>query len=255
MPMPPETDARHDQLRATMADAMQRFTATRVDTPDPGAMLAAIVGGVLVAVPSAAAASITLIDKRGVVSTHAPSDELVSEVDRVQAEMHEGPCVDALAEHGDGVTHAPDLACDPPWPTFAPAALRAGFAAVLSFQLHAGGAAGAVNIYGTEPYCFSAHDQLVGALFADQAAVALAGARRASDLNRALASRDVIGRAKGVLMERFRVEDARAFEMLVESSQQANMKLHDVASWLVSEAESTYAQERSAQERSAQEIS
>ena len=237
------TDTETERLRSTMADAAQRLVATRCDEPDAERMLESIVAGVLVAIPSTAAASITLIDKRGALSTHAPSDEMVSEVDRIQADLREGPCVDALGEQHDDVTDAPDLSCDPPWPTFASAALRAGYAAVLSFQLRTDHAVGALNLYGSSAHCFSVHDQLVGALFADQAAVALAGARRAGELNRALSSRDVIGRAKGVLMERFRVDDSRAFAMLVESSQHTSMLLHDVAAWLVTEAEGAYAEE------------
>ena len=245
--MPTDIDTDHEKLRSTMADAARRLTTTRIDAPDPGQMLATIVTGVLVAVPHAVAASITLIDKKGALTTHAPSNELVSEVDRIQTELHEGPCVDALSEQGDSVTNAPDLSSDPPWPTFARVALDKGFAAVLSFQLRTNGSAGAVNLYGSTPYCFSTNDQLIGSLFADQATVALAGARRAGDLNRALSSRDVIGRAKGILMERFRLDDARAFAMLVESSQHTNMKLHDVAAWLVGEAESLYETEHTAE--------
>ena len=243
-----ETDEGVDAeaVRSTMADAARRLVATRCDAPDAEQMLEAIVAGVLLAVPHAAAASITLVDKRGALSTHAPSDELVSGVDRVQAELGEGPCIDALAEidvQHDGVTDAPDLSGESPWPSFASAALGAGFGSVLSFQLSGNGSVGALNLYGATAHCFSSHDHLVGALFADQAAVALAGARRAGDLTRALSSRDVIGRAKGVLMERFRVDDARAFTMLVESSQHTNIKLNDVAAWLVGEAEKTYAGE------------
>ena len=245
--MPTDIDTDHEKLRSTLADAARRLTTTRIDAPDSEQMLSAIVAGVLVAVPHAVAATITLIDKKGALTTHAPSSELVSEVDKIQTDLREGPCIDALAEEGDSVTNAPDLSSDPPWPTFAATALEKGFAAVLSFQLRTNGSSGAVNLYGSTPYCFSTNDQLIGSLFADQAAVALAGARRAGDLNRALASRDVIGRAKGILMERFRLDDARAFTMLVESSQHTNMKLHDVASWLVGEAETLYAKEQASE--------
>ena len=242
--MPIDIDTDHEKLRSTMADAARRLTNTRIDAVDAEQMLNAIVAGVLVAVPHAVAATITLIDKKGALTTHAPSNEIVSEVYKIQSELREGPCIDALDEAGDSVTNAPDLSSDPPWPTFAAAALEKGFASVLSFQLRTNGSAGAVNLYGATPHCFSTNDQLVGSLFADQAAVALAGARRAGDLNRALSSRDIIGRAKGILMERFRLDDAHAFSMLVESSQHTNMKLHDVASWLVGEAESAYAKEQ-----------
>ena len=63
----------------------------------------------------------------------------------------------------------------------------------------------------------------------------LHGADRATDLQRALDSRDLIGQAKGILMERFKVDDEAAFKILVKSSQDTNMKLTAVAGWLTKE--------------------
>jgi AmiR/NasT family two-component response regulator len=60
----------------------------------------------------------------------------------------------------------------------------------------------------------------------------LYGSEQATHLQRALDSRDAIGQAKGILMERFAVDDHGAFQMLVRSSQDTNMKLVDVALWL-----------------------
>jgi AmiR/NasT family two-component response regulator len=54
-------------------------------------------------------------------------------------------------------------------------------------------------------------------------------------LEEALLSRDVIGQAKGILMERFGLSDQAAFEMLVTSSQKTNLKLVEVARWLTTE--------------------
>jgi AmiR/NasT family two-component response regulator len=47
------------------------------------------------------------------------------------------------------------------------------------------------------------------------------------------AYRDIIATAKGILMERHRVDAASAFRLLVEASQRTNVKLHQVAAWLV----------------------
>lgn len=63
------------------------------------------------------------------------------------------------------------------------------------------------------------------------------GADTAAGLNRALANRVMIGRAKGLLMERFGVGDEAAFQMLVTASQGTNMKLAKVARWLTEDAE------------------
>lgn len=68
---------------------------------------------------------------------------------------------------------------------------------------------------------------------ADHAAVALVGARRERQMSEALASRDVIGQAKGMLMQRDGITGQRAFDLLIGASQHANLKLADVARWLV----------------------
>jgi hypothetical protein len=226
-----------DVLRTVLDEAARRFTRTRTASSSPDEMLRTIVAGALHAIPHVSAASITLVDRDGAITTHAPSNELVAAVDRVQVELRQGPCIDALDGSHTDMTHAGDLGVDPPWPEFATRALEVGYHEVLSFQLIADGAAGALNLYGDAPHRFDAQDELVGALLADQAAVALAGARRVGQLNQALETRDVIGRAKGILIERFGLVDQQAFEMLVESSQHTNMKLVAVAEWLVGETE------------------
>jgi hypothetical protein len=69
-------------------------------------------------------------------------------------------------------------------------------------------------------------------LFGLQAALLLYGANHARHLSQALESRDLIGQAKGILMERFRVNSEQAFRMLVSSSQDTDIKLVEVARWL-----------------------
>jgi AmiR/NasT family two-component response regulator len=48
-------------------------------------------------------------------------------------------------------------------------------------------------------------------------------------VNEALSSRDVIGQAKGILMERLHVTPEDAFDILRTSSQQLNLKLREIA--------------------------
>ncbi len=62
--------------------------------------------------------------------------------------------------------------------------------------------------------------------------IALAGARQRSQLRTALARRDVIGQAKGILMERHRLTPDAAFALLDRISQETNTKLHDIADQL-----------------------
>ena len=69
-------------------------------------------------------------------------------------------------------------------------------------------------------------------MFAAHAAVALAGAQQLEHVRSALVNRDVIGQAKGILMERFKMTGDQAFLALVAASQQTNRKLHVVAAEL-----------------------
>ena len=61
------------------------------------------------------------------------------------------------------------------------------------------------------------------------AAVALAGAQHEEHLRRAVRSRDLIGQAKGILMEGCELTADQAFRVLARVSQQTNRKLVDVA--------------------------
>jgi AmiR/NasT family two-component response regulator len=73
----------------------------------------------------------------------------------------------------------------------------------------------------------------VGGVLAQHAAVAMVGATRVSHLHAALVSRDVIGQAKGILMHRDNLTGLQAFEALTRASQSTQVKLVDVARWVV----------------------
>ena len=60
-------------------------------------------------------------------------------------------------------------------------------------------------------------------LFGAQAALLFYGVDHDMHMAQALATRDMSGRAKGILMERFGVDGGRAFQMLVRSSQDSNL--------------------------------
>ncbi|MDD7965900.1 GAF and ANTAR domain-containing protein [Actinomycetospora lemnae] len=185
------------------------------------------------------AGGITITEDRNVTS-RGPSSEAVTKLDQLQTELAEGPCVDVITElPDDGVIVAQDLdgADAQRWPRFAPQAVEAGYRAILSTRLSTQeGIQAALNLYAAKPHAFDLDARLTAGLFGVQAAVLLYGSEQAAHLQRALDSRDVIGQAKGILMERFAVDDAQAFQMLVRSSQDTNIKLVDVARFLQEEA-------------------
>jgi AmiR/NasT family two-component response regulator len=63
---------------------------------------------------------------------------------------------------------------------------------------------------------------------------ALVQARRLGDqLTEALGTRDLIGTAKGILMEREAIDEDAAFNLLRSASQRSNRKLREIAQALV----------------------
>jgi hypothetical protein len=111
--------------------------------------------------------------------------------------------------------------------------VEAGYRALMSTQLSIeGGVRAALNLYSATPDGFDAEARTLAGLFGIQAALVLYGSTQTVHLQHAVDSRDLIGQAKGILMERFSVDDEAAFQMLVKSSQETNMKLTAVATWL-----------------------
>lgn len=202
-----------------------------------GQVLEIVVTGAVAALPQVERAGITMVESAGVVVSHTHTDGVVATLEGLQGELGEGPCHDCIREHVPVISD--DLAATGPsrWPRFAPAALAEHVGAMCSVQLvaHGNSLAGALNLYATKPGTFDANCVASASLIASHAALAVHAARRIAELTKALDSRDVIGQAKGILMERFGLSDQQAFDKLVSSSQDTNIKLRDVADWLVND--------------------
>jgi GAF domain-containing protein len=183
-------------------------------------------------VPDAEHASISAVRRRREVHTIAATGELSREVDRVQYATQQGPCLDSL--YDQQTVRLPRLAEEQRWPDFVSAAAELGVGSMLAVQLYvAGDDLGALNLISTSVDAFDEEDEHVAVLFATHAAVAMADAQATDRLERAVSSRDLIGQAKGILMERFRITDHQAFLLLVRASQTSNAKLTSVAEELV----------------------
>ena len=199
-------------------------------------VLTQIVAVAVDTVPGVDAGGITMIEN-GHITSRSPTNDDVRKLDDLQAELHEGPCITAVEyPPDDGVVLAQDLTRPPNtdrWPHFAPRAVAHGYRSLLSSQLSTnGGTRAALNLYSRAPNTFDESARTTAGLFGLQAALLLYGANHARQLGQALESRDLIGQAKGILMERFRVTSEQAFRMLVSSSQNTNIKLVEVARWL-----------------------
>lgn len=117
---------------------------------------------------------------------------------------------------------------------FSAAAVELGALGMMCFQLYVeGDDLGALNLFARKAFAFDDESEHIGLLFASHAAVAYSSAQERAGLVRKVASRQVIGQAQGILMERHKVTAEQAFALLVRVSQQRNDKLRSVAENLV----------------------
>lgn len=179
-------------------------------------------------IPATDIAGVLLVKKGGEFESLADTDSLVAELDRLQHEFGEGPCYDAALKQT--IVRSDDLRDEPRWPQYAPAAVRHGVLSSLSFKLYtADRTAGALNLFSFRPGVWDTEAETTGSVFAAHAAAAIMAGRHGEQMESALSSRDRIGQAKGIIMERYGVDDLRAFEMLRALSQEGQTKLVDIA--------------------------
>lgn len=226
------SDREHDQGHSgQLADILSAVARTMQAEPGVEATIGAIVRAAMRYIPGTEDAGVSLLTKRK-LRTVAPTSDRVVQIDQLQYRTGEGPCVGAVREHHTYRTG--DLRGEKRWPAFGPAAADTGIFSMLSFRLFVTETTlGALNLYSSKKDAFSEQAEDDGRLFASHAAVALVGAQTEAQLQQAIETRDTIGMAKGILMERHDVDQTKAFAMLVEASQTSNLKLHAVAGWLV----------------------
>ncbi len=199
--------------------------------PDMESTLTEIVHAALSLIPEASEASISLVRARRRVESRAASGDLPRTIDALQTETGQGPCLDAVFRQR--IVRVPSLRDEARWPDFARRAWDAGARSMLSIQLFVErDNLGALNLYGSEVGEFGEESEQVGLLVAAHAAIALSDAQEISNLNAALLSRDVIGQAKGILMERHKLTAHEAFLVLSSASTKTNTKLIEVAEQL-----------------------
>ncbi|WP_371663429.1 GAF and ANTAR domain-containing protein [Streptomyces sp. NBC_00280] len=166
------------------------------------------------------------------VETLAPTDQLVVDSDQLQERLSEGPCFDAArTSQGERVFRIADVTDEQSrWPAYAPQAQALGVGSMMGFLLFTDDEdLGALNLYSRKPGAFTEASELAGWLLASHAAVAFSSARTHAQMERAVATRHVIGEAMGILMGRHHITEEQAFDVLRRYSQQNNTKLREVA--------------------------
>jgi len=217
-----------DETPAELAETFAQVARSLVAEPDVQHTLQRIVDLAVETLDGCDHAGISLVEGRS-ISTPAASNDVPGTVDAIQYETDQGPCLDAIRRQE--VFQVDCLSEDQRWPDFSPRAAReTGVESMLSFRLFVDeDTMGALNLYSRRDGAFDEEAGAIGSVFAAHAAVALTTAQHEEQLEQAIASRDVIGQAKGILMAREGVTADQAFDMLTRASQRLNVKLRDLA--------------------------
>jgi len=215
-------------------DTVNRLAQT-LSPGDLDHTLRTITSGAVDVLPDVDQASITVLHDDGSLSTVAETAEVILELDARQYELREGPCYEAAAETSHVIST--DLAADERFREYAAFAVEKGMAAQAGIRLFdSNKGRGALNLYSTRVGAFEDLGML-SALFVSQAAAAIAYAGEVSDVAYAMSTRAMIGKAVGIVMERYSLSEDRAFGFLTRLSQTRNVKLRLVAQELVDATE------------------
>jgi GAF domain-containing protein len=214
-------------LAARMAELARAMAGPRT----PEEILAEVTAAAVELIPGVDTAGVLLLRKSGYESLAGTMD-IPHRLDQLQMKFNEGPCIQAAVD--DVVVRTDDFRDEVRWPKYSPAVVEVGVLSGISFKLFtADHTAGALNLFGFKPYTWSNEDETIGSVLAAQATAAILANQHGRQLETALLTRDRIGQAKGIIMERYQVDDMRAFNMLRTLSQESNIKLADVAAKVI----------------------
>ncbi|WP_396905347.1 GAF and ANTAR domain-containing protein [Mycolicibacterium phlei] len=205
--------------------------------PDAGTVIAELAEHAAIEVPGAQYAGITVTRRSKTVETPAATHLYPMLLDKIQQRHQQGPCLTAAWD--EKLVHVADLQTDDRFPLYRQDALaETPIRSIMAFQLFIEGEAmGALNVYSEQPGAFGEQSRTIGQVFAAHSSVAWNAARRDEQFRLALASRDIIGQAKGMIMERYGVDAVQAFDLLRRLSQDSNVPLVRIATDLVEKSQ------------------
>jgi hypothetical protein len=208
--------------------------AEDLDPFDVNELLELICLAAIDAVPGAEYAGITLADRHGKLETTAATHPLVHRVDALQYEFKQGPCVDAV--QGRWQPRSDDLRVDVRWPKYGPMAADLGIVSQMGIELFdEPGLIAGLNLYASTVGAFDDDTVEAAMLFAIQATHTLGRVMTQKQLTDAMTTSTTIGRATGVVMERFQVGADRAFELLTRVSRMHDLTLEVLAHQILDE--------------------
>ena len=195
------------------------------------AALAALVTSAAANIPGVDFASITVRSTDRALMTLAATDPVATDLDELQYRLREGPCYAAVTEQR--FVLANDLATADSYRGYGPRANERGVRAQAAIQLSHDGEVAGLNLYSRTCNAFDQSTVQIAELFAVQAAVLLGYARQVETLGQAVHTRQDIGTAVGILMERYQIDRDRAFALLVRISNDRNIKVRELAQHVI----------------------
>jgi ANTAR domain len=198
---------------------------------DPAAVLAQIPPAAIALIPGTRYAAIS--GTRGAtMRCLCSSDRCVRALDQIQQDHRQGPYFDLPWQQR--ILQVADLSTDIRWQVFAPVAVAlTPIRSLLSFQLLTAHSTMVLNLYADTPNAFTGRCVQLGQIFALDIAVALDAVHRHSGFTHRLALRDLIGQAKGILMQRFGIDHHAALHMLTEMAHHRNQSVAEIARHLI----------------------
>ncbi|WP_162448560.1 GAF and ANTAR domain-containing protein [Phytoactinopolyspora mesophila] len=180
----------------------------------------------------AEAGGLVLLRSQRQLEVAAATGAEVEEAEALQDSLREGPSVSAAREQSTCLVR--NTADDTRWPTWGPKVAELGLHSAISACLYTGRRTiGTIDIYAPQAGQLDEDDAARAQVLASHAAIALDCRHEEDGLRQAVETRNVIGQAQGLLMERYGLDARRAFDVLRRYSQDANVKLRDVAEQLV----------------------
>ncbi|MFF5518438.1 ANTAR domain-containing protein [Streptomyces coeruleorubidus] len=216
-----------------LAEALTVASQQLHESPSPHNTLRTAVRLAVHLMPGAEHAGISEIERGNKLRTLAWTDDVVrsAEARHGGREPH---------RHWDQLWHSPVVRMtdsdDDGWDVLSALGLRSA----LSLRLRADRRRLTVlTAYARKPGAFDEDATRIGRLFTTHVSIALESATVREQLTEAMHTRDLIGQATGILMERQGIDAAAAFESLVRASQRENVKLRDLARRIVGAHNST----------------
>jgi transcriptional regulator with GAF, ATPase, and Fis domain len=185
-------------------------------------------------------AGVALTDDIGRLHMLASSSERMRLIELIELQSKDGPCLDAWRS---GVPVRSNRLQDDldRWPSFAPAALAAGYQSVYAVPLRLRDRRlGALNLFGNEPNSLSQQDHDLSQAMADVATIGILQERLlreqtdlSTQLRGALTTRISLEQAKGVIAQQAQIDVDDAFTMIRDHARRSNRKIADLAADIV----------------------